>query len=420
MMMMMSNPYFRTSYHNYPPAPPLPLYAPQQQQIMDVQQTNTYGANNFMPTTTVQGYPPMGMPMPTGYGNYPPLPMGGGLPFPMNPQPNGMNGSNTGGYLPAFNNNQPPPWMQQQPTYTQPQPQPTSGNYVLPQPVPMPPYVPTAPYQYNPGYYSNQPPAVDHCMPPLPPPPPPQIVGANENAVMWGDPHIGDADRADKANNKATSFDVTDPGVFNVLEDKDVQLNANFEKFPQWGPTVTTEIGLNLKGNKVYIGKDGSTMVNGQALVYGKNITLPDGATVSVTGNKVKVATNPNSGEYDMEFEVVDSGQKNPDGSAIKYIDTKVSSRDKGVLFDGQAPKGILGEGFDADGEERKALKLGGADLYKAPKLVADDVAPSPLPPAPPPQPSPYWGGSAFPGMPMLNDGMLPPPPLPPLPMPGN
>lgn len=375
-MMMMSNPYFRTSYHNYPPAPPLPLYAPQQQQTMDVQQTNTYGANNFMPTTTVQGYPPMGIPMPTGYGNYPPLPMGGGLPFPMNP-PNGMNGSNTGGYLPAFSNNQPPSWMQ------------------------------------------PQPPVVDHCMPPLPPPPPPQIVGANENAVMWGDPHIGDSDRADKTNNKAISFDVTDAGVFNVLEDKDVQLNANFEKFPQWGPTVTTEIGLNLKGNKVHIGKDGSTMVNGQALVDGKNITLPDGATVSVTGNKVKVATNPNSGEYDMEFEVVDSGQKNPDGSAIKYIDTKVSSRDKGVLFDGQAPKGILGEGFDADGEERKALKLGGADLYKAPKLVADDVAPPPLPPVPTPQPSPYWGGSGFPGMPMLNDGMLPPPP-PPLPMPGN
>jgi hypothetical protein len=193
-MMMMSSPYFRTSYHNYPPTPQLPLYAPQQQQTMDVQQTNVYGANNFMPSTTLQGYPPMNLPMSNGYGNYPPLPMGGGLPFPMN-QGNGINSPNTGGYIPTFTNNQPPQWMQQNQPYGQAQPM---GNYVPPQPVPIPPYVPTAPYQYNPGYYSNQPPAVDHYMPPLPPPPPPQIVGANENAVMWGDPHIGDADRANK------------------------------------------------------------------------------------------------------------------------------------------------------------------------------------------------------------------------------
>ena len=36
----------------------------------------------------------------------------------------------------------------------------------------------------------------------------------------------------------------------------------------------------------------------------------------------------------------------------------------------------ILGEGFDEDGVERKALKLGGADKYTVTTLIADDKTP--------------------------------------------
>jgi hypothetical protein len=58
----------------------------------------------------------------------------------------------------------------------------------------------------------------------LPPPPPPtelpKAYAVNESATFWGDPHIVDADRADKTNDRATSFDVTDEGLYNILEDK--------------------------------------------------------------------------------------------------------------------------------------------------------------------------------------------------------
>jgi hypothetical protein len=204
----------------------------------------------------------------------------------------------------------------------------------------------------------------------------PKAYGVNETAAFWGDPHIVDADRADKTNDKATSFDVTDAGLYNILEDKGIQYNAKFEKFPQWGPTVATEAGINLNGAKVLVSADGTATVNGKKLLDGETVTLKDGSKITDSGKGVKISTNPTNGEYDIELTAVDSGEKKPDGSPLYYIDSKVSTRDKGVGFDGVAPKGILGEGFDEDGVERKALKLGGADKYTVTTLIADDKTP--------------------------------------------
>jgi hypothetical protein len=229
---------------------------------------------------------------------------------------------------------------------------------------------------------------IDEGFPPPPAPPPtelPKAYAVNESATFWGDPHIVDADRADKTNDRATSFDVTDAGLYNILEDKGIQYNAKFEKFPQWGPTVATEAGINLNGAKVLVSADGTATVNGKKLLDGETVTLKDGSKITDSGKGVKISTDPSSGEYDIEITSVDSGQKKPDGSKIYYIDSKVTTREKGVASDAVAPKGILGEGFDDDNVERKALKLGGADKYKADKLIADN--PQPLPPPPSPEP---------------------------------
>jgi hypothetical protein len=200
----------------------------------------------------------------------------------------------------------------------------------------------------------------------------PKAYGVNQSSTLWGDPHIADADRADKTNDKAVSFDVTEAGLYNILEDRGVQLNAKFEKFPQWGPTVTTEIGLNLNGAKILVSADGTTTVNGSKLMDGQKTTLPNGATITKSGLGLKIATNPDSGEYDIEITAIDSGHKNDAGSTIFYLDTKISSRSKGVGQDGVAPKGILGEGFDEDSVERKALKLTSPDKYKVTTLVSE------------------------------------------------
>ncbi len=224
--------------------------------------------------------------------------------------------------------------------------------------------------------------------PPLPSPPPtelPKAYAVNESAIFWGDPHIVDADRADKTNDRATSFDVTDEGLYNILEDKGIQFNAKFEKFPQWGPTVATEAGINLNGAKVLFTGDGTATVNGKTLAEGESVTLKDGSKVTKAGRVLKVSTDPTKGEYDLELTSVDSGAKKAGGTPICYIDAKVSTRSNGVAMDAVAPKGILGEGFDEDSVERKALKLGGADKYKADKLIADN--PQILPPPPGPEP---------------------------------
>jgi hypothetical protein len=220
----------------------------------------------------------------------------------------------------------------------------------------------------------------DAVMPPPLPTELPKAYGVNETAAFWGDPHIVDADRADKKNDKATSFDVAEAGLYNIVEDKGLQFNAKFEKFPQWGPTVATEAGINLNGAKVLVSADGTATVNGKKLLDGETVTLKDGSKITDSGKGIKISTNPTSGEYDIELTSVDSGQKKPDGSPLHYIDSKVSTREKGVGSDAVAPKGILGEGFDDDGLERKALKLGGADKYTVDKLIAENKQPYPMP----------------------------------------
>ena len=391
---MSSNGYLRTSYHNYPPQflnGGAPLVA------------NTQ-INLYLNKAPISQY------------------LAGGLPFPA---------PKTTGYLPSFSTGATSSWLQSNNNYSNGNQSPIdmfnpsssngynlypNGNNFQAQPYPVPPYVPYAGNNYGQQAYDNGynpygngyidegfplPPQLDvttmamgeeggdgYTPPPLPSPPPtelPKRYAANESAIFWGDPHIVDADRTAKTNDRATSFDVTDAGLYNILEDKGIQFNAKFEKFPQWGPTVATEAGINLNGAKVLFTGDGTATVNGKTLAEGESVTLKDGSKVTKAGRVLKVSTDPTKGEYDLELTSVDSGAKKAGGTPICYIDAKVSTRSNGVAMDAVAPKGILGEGFDEDSVERKALKLGGADKYKADKLIADN--PQILPPPPSPEP---------------------------------
>ncbi|MFN7311068.1 MAG: hypothetical protein ACK5T0_06830, partial [Vampirovibrionales bacterium] len=101
----------------------------------------------------------------------------------------------------------------------------------------------------------------------------------------------------------------------------------------------------------------GEPTLNAVKLEKGKIMTLADGSSVNWDGTKLSV-TNANYGEYNLDIELRTTGHKNADGTNVKYLDTYVTSTNKGVFSDGILPTGILGEGFDADKDVRTKLNF--------------------------------------------------------------
>jgi hypothetical protein len=202
------------------------------------------------------------------------------------------------------------------------------------------------------------------------PTPRPEMIAINESAAYWGDPHVVDPDRKNKAENRGVSFDITEPGEFNLLKDKGVSLTAKQDLFPQWQLSVATEINLKLKENALSLNGGGASL-NGKALKEGEIVKLKDGTEVKWAKDQL-TATNTNKTEYDFSFKLNKTDLKDKDGKPIHYIDTDVKTKGKGVAADGVKPTGILGEGFDADNKERtklnKPLDAYRVSDYKAPK----------------------------------------------------
>ncbi|MFN7311195.1 MAG: hypothetical protein ACK5T0_07490 [Vampirovibrionales bacterium] len=191
---------------------------------------------------------------------------------------------------------------------------------------------------------------------PKPAPTPRKLVAANEHSSYWGDPHVADADRSDKGNKRQDNFVVKGDGIFNLLTDRNISLNAQHKKYDQFAIEVTDQIGLRIPNANITFSAYGTPQLNGKALEVGKETTLPDQSKIKWDGTTLTV-TSSDSSEYNVSINIVDAGHKNPDGSAIKYLDTDLSTKGKGVNSDGVMPSGILGEGFDEDNEARSALK---------------------------------------------------------------
>jgi hypothetical protein len=181
--------------------------------------------------------------------------------------------------------------------------------------------------------------------------PPTKLVAAGESARMWGDPHIEDADGG--------KYDFNEHGVFNLLNDRGVNLNAKLGG-KEGGPTYIQQAGLVINNRNIRVDPDGKVMINqgenGQdvELKDGETRQLGDGSYITKNGNIITAGTP----EYKMEFET----NKEHDGN--RYMDVKVSTKDGGVMLDGQKPAGMLGETFDEDKEKQTALREKG-DFYK-------------------------------------------------------
>ena len=201
----------------------------------------------------------------------------------------------------------------------------------------------------------------------------PAVIAANEHAAYWGDPHVADADRADKANTRTSNFVVLGDGIYNLLIDKDITLNAKHKKYDQWKMEVTDEIGLRIPNADLTMSAYGVPQLNGKDLKKGSAITLSDQTKISWDGKSLNV-TSGDSGEYNVAFSIVTTRHKNTDGKPIKYINTDVYTKAKGIASYGVMATGILGEGFDADSTVRKGLKQDLA-VYKRQSLLGEAPA---------------------------------------------
>lgn len=182
------------------------------------------------------------------------------------------------------------------------------------------------------------------------------MIADLQNSGYWGDPHVADADRPQQNNQYSNNFTVTGPGTYNLLKDKGIELNATHKKYNTWAIEVTDKIALNLPNVNLSLHSNGTLLLNGKPFTGTQ--TLENGVKLSFNGTKLTVNTGT-GGEYDLEFNIRTTGHLNADGGPVRYLDTRVASREYGVFSDGEMPTGILGEGFDEDGQVRTRLKHG-------------------------------------------------------------
>lgn len=168
-------------------------------------------------------------------------------------------------------------------------------------------------------------------------------VAANEHAVLWGDPHIIDADKG--------KYDFQQVGNYNILQDSNININGRFEG-GAGKPTLMKETGLLLGNLELDVKTDGTATLgagpNAMELQDGKTIHLADGTTLSKHGKVITADT--------AEYHVVIKAGLEP--TTNEHIDISVDSKAHGVMSDGVAPTGLLGECFDANNQTQTGTKL--------------------------------------------------------------
>lgn len=183
------------------------------------------------------------------------------------------------------------------------------------------------------------------------------MVAANEEVRIWGDPHViglggSDGDKYDFAPAHKNL-----PGPYSILNDKNINING--EMVSTGNPDqvcVMKEAGLTLGDKKLQISNEGINL-NGQALNLGvgQASDLGNGNSIKRIKDKMLEIQTP---EYTVTVEQMGG-----------YLDMNVKSKAQGVLADGVAPTGVLGELFDRDKTPQHAPKLGDTEKYRTKDL---------------------------------------------------
>ena len=182
--------------------------------------------------------------------------------------------------------------------------------------------------------YQNAYPPTSSAYPPAIPPQTP--VASNQKASIWGDPHV------DTANGGKYNFQQI--GTYNILQDTGLNLNARLEGTGTPGqPTYIKEAGLTLGDRHLDVKTDGTATLgsgpNAIVIQDGQTIQMADGSSIAKHGPIITVDTP----EYKINID-----SSNPDKGKVPHLNIDVHSKVNGVMSDGAAPTGLLGESFNA------------------------------------------------------------------------
>lgn len=183
---------------------------------------------------------------------------------------------------------------------------------------------------------------------------PPKWVSAGGS--VWGDPHFKDLTNP-STNPNVTNYDVMGESgkVYNILSDKSIQFNAEYQCYGTETNTTVSKVGIKLKPDNgtawqvAFDAESGTPSIDGTALTNGQTKTLTmngQAASVYFKDGTLWVKTP----EYVLE--IIDKGT---------HIDTLVKTTDKGVLCDLVNPNGLLGQTLDGDANLRVGNQGAGA-----------------------------------------------------------
>jgi len=190
-------------------------------------------------------------------------------------------------------------------------------------------------------------------------PPPP--VAQEECARIWGDPHVNVADSKDRTRD---SYLFSETGMYNIIKDKDVNLNANMIA-GGGATTVINQTGFTGVNKTLTTSADGKTMVAGVG-GNGAATELTNGQTVDLGGGSTATKSGANKIIQTPEYKITISPGT---WSGPNYLNVEINSKSGGVFSDRQMPTGLLGETFDADDIEERAPKNAVAS-YKVTSLL--------------------------------------------------
>jgi hypothetical protein len=156
-----------------------------------------------------------------------------------------------------------------------------------------------------------------------------------------------------------------------MLKDKNIALDSKMVAGPG-NTTVKTEAQLQVGTDTLFVDANGKVLVNGRTLGANEAVTLKNGSKLTQSNNGGTVTVN--TPEYNVTFTTKQSFQ------GFTFMDIDVHSKAQGVLADGVAPTGILGETFDADSLKQTSTKLG-VDSYRVPTFtIPTGSTPAPAP----------------------------------------
>ena len=165
-----------------------------------------------------------------------------------------------------------------------------------------------------------------------------------EGGKIWGDPHfVGDDGGKYDIHGEAGH-------IYNILSDRELQVNTSYKPWHIAGTTVMSEIGITSGADQIYVTDYESPLVNGKAVRNGQTVHLADGGSVAFDGRNTTVITP----EYSLTI-------LSQTSQGVDHLDMRLEALDP--FSDSIAPHGLWGLTVDADSNERR-----GDDLWSVRK----------------------------------------------------